>query len=547
MPRIHLSALDLTIFALYMVAAVALGFFVARGKRKTSQGYFLGDRKLPWFVVATSMVAADISSEHFIANAGAAYKYGLVPATASWNSWIIYSLLIWIFLPYYVRTRLYTLPQFLERRYHPSCRYIFSAALLVGYVGAIIAGALYAGGITLHNMLGFLIESRWHITPDTETFIGIFFFGIITGAYTIYGGLTSAAWTDFMQIIVLGFAGVMVPIIGLHRVGGIVHLAHEIPYKFQLFLPVTHPVFPFTGILSGFLTVGIWYSCTSQHMVQRVLAAKDEYNARMGVVGAGYLHIFTPFFFVLPGLIAIILLPHLKNPDVSYLSLVELLVPSGIRGLIFAGMAAALMSNLAAVLNSASTLLTIDFYKSLFKPEATEHEQVRFGQISGTFILVLGMGIACIFTILHKPLFVLVQNIFFYIAPPFAVVFTMGILWKRANFKAAMTTIITGFIFTAILDHTIHDLAYLHRAFFAWCFCMIVMGTVSLLTAPPPPEKVEGIVWSRRYANLPEEERKRYRGLKDFRIWWLLFVIIILCIYGFFVWFRLQYPVPMLG
>ena len=141
MSPIHLDAFDLTVFGVYIVVAIGLGFWVARGRRGSTQAYFLGDRKLPWYVIAASMVAADVSSEHFIANAGAAYKYGLVPAMGSWNSWIIYSLLIWIFLPYYIRTRLYTLPEFLERRYHPSCRYIFSAALLVGYVGAIISGA----------------------------------------------------------------------------------------------------------------------------------------------------------------------------------------------------------------------------------------------------------------------------------------------------------------------------------------------------------------------------------------------------------------------
>src|SRR5919201_1909569 len=160
-------------------------------------------------VFAAYMVVADVSAEHFIANAGVAYRYGIVPATASWNAWIIYSLFIWIFLPYYVRTGLYTVPQFLERRYNVACRYIFSGSLIAGYIGAIIAGSLFAGGVALEAMLGL---------PVTY---GIVFFGLVTGAYTIYGGLKSAAWTDFMQIIVLAAGGVLVPVLGLRAVGGL--------------------------------------------------------------------------------------------------------------------------------------------------------------------------------------------------------------------------------------------------------------------------------------------------------------------------------------
>src|SRR4051812_14288789 len=194
---IRLNAVDLTIFAVYIVAAVALGFLVSRRGRSSSQAYFLGGKTLPWYVVATSMVAADVSAEHFIANAGVAYKYGIVPATGSWNTWIIYSLFIWIFLPYYVRTGLYTVPQFLEKRYSVALRYLFSGSLIVGYVGAVLAGSLFAGAIALNSMLGLPV------------IYGILFFGVVTGAYTIYGGLKSAAWTDFMQIIVLAFGGVL--------------------------------------------------------------------------------------------------------------------------------------------------------------------------------------------------------------------------------------------------------------------------------------------------------------------------------------------------
>jgi SSS family solute:Na+ symporter len=539
---IPLNALDLAVFATYMVLAVGLGFLVSRRGRSSSQAYFLGGRTLPWYVVATSMVAADVSAEHFIANAGVAYRYGIVPATGSWNTWIIYSLFLWIFLPYYVRTGLYTVPQFLERRYSVACRYVFSGSLIAGYIAAIIAGSLFAGGIALRSMLGLPVAD------------GIVFFGLVTGAYTIYGGLKSAAWTDFMQILVLGAGGVLVPILGLRQVGGIARLIREYPDKFQVFLPVTHERFPVTAVFTGFLTVGLWYSCTSQHIVQRVLAARDEYHARMGVVGAGFLHVVTPFFFTVPGIIAFALYPTLPRADAAYLTLVQTLIPTGLRGLILAAMAAALMSNLSSVLNSASTLVTIDFYKKCFRPAATEAEQVRFGQVSGALILLLGIAIALFYATQKDPLFVLVQRVFFFIAPPFAVIFTLGLLWRRANATAALTTVALGFPFSAFLTlYAFPHFAmlkpyntYQHPALVAWVFCVALMIATSLLTAPPPREKTTGIIWSARYAALPPEERARYGGLKDWRLWWLLFVASVLSIYGFFLWFRLRYPVKML-
>jgi SSS family solute:Na+ symporter len=551
--QIRLNGFDLAIFIAYMFLAVGLGFLVSVGRKKTTRGYFLGGKTLPWYVIASSMLASDVSSEHFIANAGSGYTYGIVSATASWNCWIIYTIFIWIFLPYYVRTNLYTIPEFLERRYSTVCRYIFSAALLAGYVGAILAGTLYAGGLAFERMLGPFVHGGPLATSHAQVVAGIMFFALLTGAYTIYGGLRSAAWTDFMQIIILGAGGVLVPILGLialQKTGGFFGFVNENPQKFQVFLPVTHEKFPFTGVFTGFLTVGIWYTCTSQHMVQRVLAAKDEWHARMGVIGAGFLHIVTPFFFVFPGVLAYkILGPELKPTDSAYLALVQKLVWPGLRGLILAAMAAALMSNLSAVLNSASTLVTIDFYKKLIRPEATDVEQVRFGQIAGAVILSAAAAVAWYISLTPGvPLFVKVQNVFFFIAPPFSVIFCAGLLWRRANTPAALATILCGFLFSMAFDRFIKGQqgVYLHRAFFTWCFCVIVMAVVSLITEPPPAEKVAPILWTPQYARLPAEEKQRYRGVKDFRIWWLLFVGIILAIYAFFLWFRFQHPVKML-
>lgn len=535
--QIELNALDLAIFAAYLAGTVLIGFYVARREQNTSKDYFLAGKKLPWYVVGASLVATVISTEHFIGSVGAAYAVGMVVAAFNWNAWIVYSLLIWIFLPYYMRTGLYTMPEFLERRFHPALRSLYTIFLTIGYVASLIAGVLFAGGEAIESMFG--VNIYWSIV----------ILAIATGAYTIYGGLTSVAWTDFMQLILLLAAGIVVVVAGLWKVGGLAALMTEYPDKFQVFLPPTHPVFPATGIFTAFLSVGIWYNCASQHTVQRCLAARNEWNARMGVIMAGFLHVLMPLLVVLPGIIAFKLFPALERPDHAYPMLVKLLIPTGVRGLIMAGLVAALMSTLSSVVNSTSTILTLDLYKRRWRVEATDEQQVRFGRRAGVVVLLVGTLVAIYYGSLEGSFaFLLIQNVFAYIAPPFAVVFTLGILWRRANAAAAMTTIGLGFPFTFVLEKYLFAAVgflrpynnYLHRALLAWVFCMVVMIVVSLVTRPPAREQTEGIIWRPAYARLPEGERRQHRGWQDYRLWWLLFVITVLSIYGFFLWFRFQ-------
>jgi SSS family solute:Na+ symporter len=355
-----------------------------------------------------------------------------------------------------------------------------------------------------------------------------------------------------MQVGLLLTAGILIPVLGLMHpnVGGLVNLMNEYPQRFQVFLPPTHERFPITGVFTGFLTVGIWYSCTSQHMVQRVLGAKDEWHARMGVVGAGYLRIITPLFFVLPGIIAYRIFPTLERPDLAYLALVKELIPTGLRGLILAGMAAALMSNVSSVLNSASTIATMDIYGKVIRPHATERQLVKFGRISGVVILITSMLIGYYYSLQKESLYEQLQRIFFFIAPPFAVIFLVGLLWRRATATAAVWTIGLGFAFTSFLVFYAFPhvewlrpyKTYQHPAFVSWLFCMIVMIVVSLMTREPPAEQVEGVIWDRHYAKLPLELQQRYGGWRDYRIWWLGFVLSILGIYAFFAWWRFAHP-----
>jgi solute:Na+ symporter, SSS family len=241
--------------------------------------------------------------------------------------------------------------------------------------------------------------------------------------------------------------------------------------------------------------------------------------------------------------------PELKEnrqQDQAYLLMVKALIPTGLKGLVLAGMAAALMSTVSTALNSTATLLTIDLYKKVIRPKSSDREQVIFGMVIALVVLIISIWVA--FEYIESPhaLFRLVQRIFFYIAPPFAVVFILGLIWRRANGTAALATIIGGFLFLLLLEQVLWDRiewltpyrrAYQHSALLTWIVSMIIMISVSLLTSPPPPVKTEGIIWNRSYLKLPEEMRQRYGGWKDFRLWWLIFIGIVLGIYGFFVWY----------
>src|SRR4051812_19871705 len=213
----RLNATDYVVFAIYMVATLALGLYAGRKVRGRTKDYFLGEKKLPWYVVGAAMIASDISSEHFIAHVGIAYSYGMVVATQGWNAWIIYSIFLFIFLPYYVRTGLYTMPEFLERRYNSTCRYLYAFSLVIGYLATLLAGSLYAGGLAIDNIFGVQMTRD----PTTNITIGIVFFAVGTGCYTIYGGMKSSAWTDFLQMMVMLVAGIMLPILALRRTGGL--------------------------------------------------------------------------------------------------------------------------------------------------------------------------------------------------------------------------------------------------------------------------------------------------------------------------------------
>lgn len=532
-----MSTLNLTLFGVYLVGTVVLGLWVGRRHANDARSYFLAGEGLPWYAIGGSIIAANISTEHFIGMVGVAYAAGFVVAQWEWGNVVAFSALIWIFLPYYIRGGLYTMPEFLERRYNAHCRYLFAVCCLVLWIVAQMAVVMLAGAKAMRGMFDF---------DETATILAL---AALAGSYTIYGGLRSVAWTDFLQFVVMMIGGFVVAWVGLQKVGGLGALMQGAPEKFRIIYPATDKDYPWFGVWTLFLSVGIWYNCTNQFIVQRCLGARSEWDARMGVVFAGFIKVVLPLLIVVPGIVAFQLYPGLVDKDLAYPTLVRDLLPVGLSGIVMAGLASGMLSHLSSVLNSCSTVFTIDLYKPLVPGEKSEAHLVRVGRWSGFGILAIATALALWFTRQQLGVFVLIQNVGAWVAAPIAAVFLVGVLWSRANAAAATFVLWFGFPFTAFVEHVLFKHVtwlqpfdnWLNRTFAVWAVSMGLMVVISLLGAPPDPERIKGIIWSPRMAALPEAERGRYRGWRSLFLWWGLFVALMGALYAYFIWFQFSH------
>jgi SSS family solute:Na+ symporter len=533
----HIS-LDLGLFLAYIAFTLWLGFWVARRQTVSARDYFLAGERLPWYAIGGSIIAANISTEHFVGMVGAAYAVGFVLAQWEWGNWITFSALIWLFLPYYLRGGIYTMPEFLERRYNRTCRYIFAAASLLLWIVAQMAVVMLAGSKVMEAMFSF------------PPFWTILILAALAGSYTIYGGLVSVAWIDFMQFVVLMTGGLIVAFVGLDRVGGIANLMHTAPAKFKFIYPATDPDYPWFGVYTLFFSIGIWYNCTNQFIVQRCLGARSEWDARMGVVFAGFMKILLPLIVVMPGIVASRLLPGLPDPDMAYPKLVKELIPAGLGGIVMAAIASALLSHLSSVLNSSSTVFTMDLYKPLISPEASNSTLIAVGRWSGVAIMMVATLLAIWFSRGQHMVFTLIQNVGAWIAAPISVVFLAGVLWRRATAAAATFVLFFGFPYTWFVESVLFRFVpafmpfnnWLNRTFVVWVTCIAVMVVISLATRPPAPEQIEGMIWSRQYARIPASEAALNSGARNLFLWWALFVGAILILYGYLIWFQFWGP-----
>jgi SSS family solute:Na+ symporter len=532
------SSLNKLLFTAYLLFNVLIGLWAARKTTAGARGYFLAGESLPWYAIGGSIIAANISTEHFIGMVGAAYATGFVVAQWEWGNWFTLSVLLWIFLPYYLRGGVYTMPEFLERRYNKPCRYIFAVASLVLWIVAQMSVVMLAGAKALEGMFG--------IDP-LYTILGL---AVLAGSYTIYGGLASVAWTDFLQFLVLMIGGAIVAVAGLMRTGGIVALMHIEPQKFKMIYPNTDPTYPWFGVFTLFLSIGIWYNCTNQFIVQRCLGARTEWDARMGVIFAGFMKILLPFLVVVPGIVAFKLFPGLPDPDLAYPSLVKALVPAGLAGIVMAGIASALLSHLASVVNSSSTVFTIDLYQPLLRPKSTDSHLVKVGRWSSFIILIIAVLLSLWLARGKYGVFLLIQDVGAWVAAPISVVFLLGVLWRRATATAATFILFFGFPYTAFVQYVLFPYVpllhpydnFLNRTFLVWITCLILMIVVSLFTVPPPSEVVDKIVWSKSFLRLPLSERARNSGLRSPLLWWSALVCLALALYAYMIWFQFWGP-----
>lgn len=444
--------LDWIVLAAFCLALVAFIVFSMRSKDKTSADYFLAGRDATWVAIGASIFASNIGSEHLVGLAGAGASSGMAMAHWEMHGWLIL-LLGWLFVPFYARSGVFTMPEFLERRYNKESRSVLSIISLVSYVLTKVAVTVYAGGVVFKDVFG--IESIWGIDFFWISAIGLV---IITGIYTTLGGMKAILWTSVLQTPVLLAGSIAVLIAGLIKVGGwdeLMHICRTVPVNdygdtmTQLIRSPKDEVFPWTGVLLGSAIIGFWYWCTDQYIVQRVLSGRDQTQARRGAIFGAYLKLTPVFIFLIPGMIAYALNQQgvitLASSDSAFSTLVRELLPMGFKGLVVGGLLAALMSSLASLFNSSATLFTIDFYQR-YKPHATEMQLVRIGRIATVVVVILGVLWIPVMKGIGKVLYAYLQDVQSLLAPGIAAAFLLGILSKKTTPAAGLTGLLTGFI-----------------------------------------------------------------------------------------------------
>jgi SSS family solute:Na+ symporter len=495
----RLVTIDYVVLALYFLVIFAIGWYFSRQER-TSTDYFLAGRDVAWWAIGASLFSSNIGSEHFIGLAGSGAATGMAAGHFEWLASLIVLILGWVFVPFYLRSNVYTMPEFLERRYNSACRTYLASISLIAYIFTKIAVAVFAGAIVLKAVLG------WDMVTSSLALV------IATGIYTVAGGLAAVIYTEVIQTVILVLGALVLMFIGLDQVGGWSGLQAKVPADFfHMMKPATDKDFPWTGIFFGAPLLGIWYWCTDQVIVQRVLSAKDVANAKAGTVLAGFLKILPVFMLIVPGMIARALYPQEMAADSNsaFPTLVVRLMPAGMQGVMVAAMLAALMSSLSAVFNSSSTIFTMDFYKKL-RPDASEKQLVNVGRVATIIMVILSLAWIPFMSRVSGQLWIYLQSVQAYVSPPIAVVFLLGIFWRRINGQGAIVSLLAGFVLGALrfilevvyagnlpggLLGWFVGMNFLHFAVLMFVVCLVILVVVSLLTPAPASDKVAGLTF----------------------------------------------------
>ena len=539
---------------IYFLILIVVAVWVALQRNKNTEDYFLAGRNVGWFVIGASIFASNIGSEHVVGLAGTGFSSGTPLAHYELHAWIVL-LLGWLFLPFYMRSGAFTMPEFLEKRFDSRSRWFLSVFSLFAYVLTKVSVTIYAGGIVVSELL------------NLDFWIGAIGIVVFTGIYTIIGGLKAVVYTETLQTVVLILGSVIITYLGFQEVGGWNELTKTVtevsPDHFNMWRPMNDPDFPWTGLLIGGTIVGIWYWCTDQYIVQRTLAANNIMIGRRGAIFGAYLKLLPILIFLIPGIIAYAL--TLQNPEMfnvidsngieradrAFPMLVTTLLPVGIKGLVAGGLMAALMSSLASVFNSCSTIFTIDIYKKI-KPEKSEKYLVNIGKIATLVIVVLGIAwIPIMEKIGGGVMYQYLQNVQAYIGPPVTAVFLLGILWKRINAQASIVTLSAGLVLLIVrlsseiyfqseissgivVDSVFFEFAtinFSHMAIFIFVFSALLCVTVSILTDEPDYSRIKGL----SFGTTTREMISKEKSYTNFDI--IFSVLLVLLVIGILVFF----------
>ena len=548
------QTLDWIVLGIYFLILIVVAVWVALQRNKNTEDYFLAGRNVGWFVIGASIFASNIGSEHVVGLAGTGFSSGTPLAHYELHAWIVL-LLGWLFLPFYMRSGAFTMPEFLEKRFDSRSRWFLSVFSLFAYVLTKVSVTIYAGGIVVSELL------------NLDFWIGAIGIVVFTGLYTIIGGLKAVVYTETLQTVVLILGSVIITYLGFQEVGGWNELTKTVtevsPDHFNMWRPMNDPDFPWTGLLIGGTIVGIWYWCTDQYIVQRTLAANNIMIGRRGAIFGAYLKLLPILIFLIPGIIAYAL--TLQNPEMfnvidsngieradrAFPMLVTTLLPVGIKGLVAGGLMAALMSSLASVFNSCSTIFTIDIYKKI-KPEKSEKYLVNIGKIATLVIVVLGIAwIPIMEKIGGGVMYQYLQNVQAYIGPPVTAVFLLGILWKRINAQASIVTLSAGLVLLIVrlsseiyfqseissgivVDNVFFEFAtinFSHMAIFIFVFSALLCVTVSILTDEPDYSRIKGL----SFGTTTREMISKEKSYTNFDI--IFSVLLVLLVIGILVFF----------
>jgi SSS family solute:Na+ symporter len=554
-----LHSIDLLIVLFYFFILFGIVWWVIKQKQETSTDYFLAGRHLGWFIIGASIFSSNIGSEHLVGLAGSGATDGVAMAHYELHAWCLL-VLGWVMVPFYMRSKVFTMPEFLERRFSPAARTVLSGISLVAYVLTKIAVGIFAGGIVFSVLLpdiSFMgMDSFW---------IGSILVIVLTGLYTILGGLRAVAYTEALQTIVLIFGSILVTIFGLKALGGWGQLRAICGSEmFNLWRPLVPagvqgtwaPIkeagrmawyfndgYPWLGMLFCAPIIGLWYWCTDQYIVQRALGARNEKEARRGSICASFFKLLPVFIFIIPGMICFALAKSgqveviqqtlfngqgqllIDQSQKAFPLLVATILPIGIRGIVVAGLLAALMSSLAGVFNASSTLFTMDFYSRL-KPKASQKQLVWVGRIATSVMVLIGLLWIPVISG-GKGLYDYLQTVQGYLAPPIFVVFFIGVFNKKLNSKGCLAALVTGFVLglgrlaidtpVSLIESfsyqkgsflwIINNIFFQYYSVLIFIVCAVVMVVVSRMTGGSKKD-LSGLT----YKTLSDEHRRESRA-----------------------------------